>query len=97
MNENNKETDDNINNEGVSTSGNYNEEMMMNNNEVTVDKVSNSVNYNDVNNGEIIMNNGDVIENEVSKYNTVSNNSGDDESRKLVEVRGVLVSVIGRY
>ena len=48
------------------------------------DRVSNNVNYDDVNK---------VVVNEVSKYDTVSN-SGDNESMMRVEVRGVLVSFI---
>ena len=63
--------------------------------QVTVDKVSNSVNYDDVNKGEIMVNNNnnEVVENEVSMYDTLSN-GGDNESRRLVGVsNGVVISV----
>ena len=98
-NENNKVTDNNINNDGVSISGNYNEEMMTNNNQVKIDKVSNDVNYNDDYDSEIMVNNNknEVVENGVSKSDMVAN-SGDDESVNLVEViEGVVVSVSGGW
>ena len=79
-NENNEETDDNINNEGVSTIGNYNEEIITNKNQVMNYKVSGGVK---MSKDEILLNknNGDVL----------SKSGGDNESRKLVEVRGALV------
>ena len=88
-NENNEVTDDNINNEGVSTSGNYNEEIITNKNQVMNYKLSGGVTISkDYNDSEIILNeyNGDTLSNSGDKEN---------ESVKSVEVsHGVLVSVI---
>ena len=61
--------------------GNINDKgVSLNAKQVTVDKVSNT--------------NNEVVENETSMHDLLSKNSGDDESRKLVEVRGALMSVI---